>query len=695
MKATSSHLHTLVLLVALLLTGCGNGGDAASTGGPLEGRDISRAGQLEGTWLGIDQGDFIGFEFMDDGKVLATPVTAALTGMGGGVMYDYSILEGGRLSLMTPNGQTRIFKVTIAGEQMELAGAMMLAPDDTQRFRRLPRGQTLEQGIEEQDRLDAEAYRKRYDALTAYLGRDDLVMAPTTPSPDAPPAIALALDLNGTGRAWHDDGPPHLDEIRAAIDTVDNDATRPAVRITFGPQVDPAPQQTRGGGQVVFNSSGEADEPRLIASVNYGNRPFELEIRRDAGLHRDIVGRFDAEKARIQALREPILSALKDYAVIEGRSGAQTANMATTDRIVLVRDPNTGKFSGEGTLTYESRPQQSGPVSADVIVYGDEAMLVIDGNYRRYQLTLASADTGALGGAWFPTGQQNGWQTELSIAEAIDVKERERRAEAQRQGLRSLGAGAQYFGRAPILAEAWGVPQPFVVLTVTSDAGSTFAATASYPSIDLAVAMTGQIAEALTGPSLQLRMASHEFGPNASQARLAPTLVQRQLQGQVWSLALTEPGSAASLLEGGGTGMGAVSLEPINDAWKRRQADAVRQTLAAGADFHAWKWSQRQEPATLFKFKLDPASGALSAVAPEQSRSMGTWPGQTYAGELTEQDGLPKAVLTYALGSKPDRPRDNRMTWFAHAGPDGGILLIGNLSRSSTPLGSFEMVLAR
>ena len=225
----ASRLTLLVLFLAFMLNACGGGGDSSSSGassGPLEGRAVGRASQLEGTWLGLSEGDFIGFEFMDDGKVLATPFTAALAGFGGGVMYDYTILDGGRLSLMTPNGQTRVLGVTIAGDQMELTG-MAFAPNNAQRFRRLPNGQTLAQGIEAQERLDAQAYQERYDALTEYIGRTDLVMTQTTPGPNGPAAIALNLVVMGTGRAWHDDAPPHLDEITATIETASNDASRP------------------------------------------------------------------------------------------------------------------------------------------------------------------------------------------------------------------------------------------------------------------------------------------------------------------------------------------------------------------------------------------------------------------------------------------------------------------------------------
>jgi hypothetical protein len=675
-------------LGAVIVGGCGGGDPPAD--GPLEGRELGRAGQLEGTWLGVNQGDFVGFEFMDDGKVLATPVMGAITGSA--IMYDYSVLEGGRLSLMTPNGQTSIFKVTLAGDYMELEGAMMLSADNKQRFRRLPKGQTIEQGIEEQERLDAAAYKERYDGLREYLEHDDLVMVAATPAADAPTAIALDLDISSAGRGWYDDEPPHLDEIRSAIDTVANDATRPALRITFGQQLDPPPQQARGGGQIVFNSSGEADEPRLVANVNYGGKPFELEIRRDAKLHREITGRFDAEKERIEALREPLLSALKDYVVIAGRSGAQYATQATSDRFVLVRDADTGNFSGEGTFTYENRVPQTVPVTADVIVAGAEAMLVIDGFNRRYQLTLPNADADDFDGAWFPTGQQNGWKVTLAIEEAIDADERERRADAQRKALRGLSAGTTYFGRAPILAEAWGMPQPFVVLAVTPGADGAFSATARYPSLLGEVAMTGQIAETITGPVLQLR-----YGGSSSDlasGALALAHVNRQVQNQVWSLRLAEPGNPGSLLEGGGTSMGAVSLEPMTDAWKKRQADTLRKTLAAGADFHAWSMTQRQAPATLFKFKLDAATGDLNAVVPERSGPMYIWPGQTYEGKLVEQNGIAAGEFTYVFNKR----RDYSMDWWAYVRPDDSILLIGQFGQISAPQArsnGFEMELVK
>ncbi|HEX5786853.1 MAG TPA: hypothetical protein VFY03_01640 [Woeseiaceae bacterium] len=678
-----------LVLCALALGSCG--GDEPPADGPLEGRELGRAGQLEGTWLGVSQGDFIGFEFMDDGKVLATPITAALTG--GAAMYDYSVLEGGRLSLMAPDGRTVLYKVTLAGDHMELEGSMMLSATNSQRFRRLPGGQTLEEGIEEQQRLDEAAYQERHDALTEYLERDDLVMAPVTPGAGGPAAIALDLTADGPGRGWYDDAPPHLDELHAAIDSVENDAALPALQITFGEQLDPPPQQVRGASQITFNSSGDADEPRLVAQVTYGSTPVELEIRRDAKLHADIVGRFDAEKERVEALRGPLLAALKDYAVVEGQSGAQYENQATSDRFVLVRDAASGKFSGEGVLGYTDRPAQAGTVTADVVVFGDEAMLVIEGLYRRYEMALAGSGGGQLSGAWFPTGTQNGWQSTLAITEAIDTAERERRADAQRKALRALDPDLPYVGRAAVLVDAWGAPQPFVILAVTPGASDSYTATARYPSISMEVAMSGGLVETLTGPVLQLRASSMKIDPGMA-GMMALNLVERQVTSQVWSLTLAEPGEAASRLEGGGTGMGAVSLEPMTDAWKRRQADAVRQALSAGAKFDAWAVIYRDQPATVFEHRLDASSGALTAVVPERSASMNIRAGQTFAGKLTEADGIPQADFAYTMNNMADYT----MRWWAYVEPDDDILLIGNFAQVSTGKAwapGFEMQLAR
>jgi hypothetical protein len=691
-----SRFALLALIAVFALSACGGGSEPASSGaasGPLEGREVGRASQLEGTWLATNEGDFIGFEFMDDGKVLATPFTASLTGIAG-IMYDFSILDGGRLSLVAPNGQANIFTVRVDDDRMQLDGFMMLSPTNSQQFRRLARGQTLEQGIEEQANLDAEAYTQRYEALTKYLGRDDLVMTPTTPNANAPTAIALDLVAMGNGRGWYDDAPAHLDAIQTAIEPTDSDGSVPAVRVIFGEQIDPPPQQSRGGGQIVFNSSGDIDEPRLIANVTYGNQPFELEIRRDARLHREIVGRFEAEKARVEALRQPLLSALRDYAVIEGRSGAQNATQATTDRIVLVRDAATGSFGGEGTLSYENRAPQTGPVTADVVVFGEAPTLVIQGQslYRQYQLTLANAATGELAGAWFPSGQQNGWQSMLAITEAIDSAERERRAAAQRAGLRALKPDLPYAGRVDVLVAAWAVPVPYVVLSVTPGAGDNFTATAHYPTIDLDVTMSGALAETLTGPVLQLRAAGIEVDP-ATAGLLALANLERQINSQIWSLTLAEPDSPASLLVGGGTSMGAVSLEPMTDAWKRRQIETVRTALSRGASFNGWSLTQRQAPPSVFQFTLDPASNRVSGLLPNRSGEFGIVAGQTFAGALVEQDGVARIELVYGPGNPPDIG----MTLFSYVEPDDDIVLSGYFSAISTGRRrrpGFDMVLA-
>ncbi|MCB1684441.1 MAG: hypothetical protein KDI31_08150, partial [Pseudomonadales bacterium] len=270
--------------------------------------------------------------------------------------------------------------------------------------------------------------------------------------------------------------------------------------------------------------------------------------------------------------------------------------------------------------------------------------------------------------------------------------ERERRAEAQRAALRAIPPGAQYIGRASILNESWGVPQPFVVLTVTPS-GDTFNVAARYPSIDLSVAMTGLIAEAPTGPALQLSNGRMEIGSQIS-GILALNHVERQLQGQAWSLRVAEPGNAESHLVGSGTRMGTIDLEPMTDAWKRRQAETIRNALTTGAKFHAWVTTMRHEQASVFEFKLDAASGQLTGANPEMSRTFSLRPGTNFIGSLSEDLGSFHGTFKMAQANLADRSMD----WWAFVEPDNNILLIGSFGQISTNRRmkpSFEMTLAR
>ena len=183
----SSRFHFSVpVLVASVIVGCGGGDAPVDPNAAVEGRALRRASELEGVWLGLTEGTFLGLEFMDDGQALATLVGGGFGGPGQ-ALYNYSVLDDGRLALVGINGAGQeVYTTNIDGDRLEIESFI-----NKQRFMRLPEGQTLEQGLEEQLKLREAQYQERYDALTAFLSEPGLVIAPTTPAPGGPAAMAV------------------------------------------------------------------------------------------------------------------------------------------------------------------------------------------------------------------------------------------------------------------------------------------------------------------------------------------------------------------------------------------------------------------------------------------------------------------------------------------------------------------------
>ena len=80
------------------------------------------------------------------------------------------------------------------------------------------------------------------------------MITPSTPSPDAPAAIAVDYGKLGNGRAWYDEEPPHLKDLTLALDS---DRNEPVVNVTFGAQLRPATSDQSGGGTITFAASGD------------------------------------------------------------------------------------------------------------------------------------------------------------------------------------------------------------------------------------------------------------------------------------------------------------------------------------------------------------------------------------------------------------------------------------------------------
>ncbi len=652
-------------LGAIVLVGCGGGSESpVDPNQPVEGRALRGASELEGVWLGLNEGSFIGLEFMDDGRALATLV-AAQYGEPGQAFYKYSVLDDGRLALIGESGVGQeVYTTKIDGDRLEIEGFV-----NKQRFMRLPEGQTLEQGLEEQMKLREAEYQKRHDALTAFLSEPGLVIAPSTPSPDGPAAIAVDYGELGNGRAWYDEEPPHLNHLTLALDS---DRNEPVVNVTFGAQLRPATNDQSGGGTITFAVSGDYDDPTLLAQVNYGGRDLELAMRRDRGRYDEIIERFDEAMAREEALRKPVTDLLKDFVVLDGVLASDGVNPdGYHDRIVLTRDPETGMYAGSSVWTNVGTGQSMDfpGVSAEVAIVDDAPMLIIQNPVYRYQL---SADGDKLTGGYFRSGFDQGYAAEFTIARATGAEALATENQEQRAALLEIDASMRFAGfinNAPSFDYG---QIPFAVLTITPQPNEAFTATVRFPGNRVTEHMTGRIVDtADAGPMLELAYASLEVD-DAPQAN--PAFISA-IRPQVWMLDVGEPVDGRRTLVGSGTNLGPLEFHEMTDKWRAEQMRAFTEALTAGVDFQS---KIPADPQTVLKLKLDPGTKQISGqmVAPTgQNRG---YDGTPYNGELSEADGLPVLTVSALRPEDGQFPLHVRTSWVGVQVPEG-LLLTGYL----------------
>jgi hypothetical protein len=651
----------------MAIAGCGGGSEGpVDPNQPIEGRALKKASELEGVWLALNEGSFIGLEFMDDGRVLATVVFGQY-GEPGQAFYNYSVLDDGRLALVGANGAGQeVYTTKIDGDQLEIDGFT-----NKQRFMRLPEGQTLEQGLEEQAALREAEYEKRHAALTGFLSEPGLVIEPSTPSPGAPAAMAVEYGENGMGQAWYDEDPPHLNQLRVELDSAES-SNQPVLNVTFGQQLRPATSEMSESGTITFAVSGDYSDPTLLAQVNYGGQDLELAMRRNVDRYEEIIGRFDAAMAREDALRKPITDLLQEVVVLDGALASDGVNPGGyRDRISLTRDTQTGLYSGASVFTNVDTGQsmEFPSVSAEIAIVNDAPMLIIRNPVYQYQL---AADGDKLTGAYFRNGFNEGYTAEFTIARATDAATLGRENQEQRAALLEIDGSTKFVGFVNH-APSYDYGQiPLTVLTITPQANETFTATARFPGNRLTQQMTGRIVETLdAGPMLELSFASLE--PD-EQGGLNPALLG-PIRGQVWLLDVGDPVDGRRTLVGSGTNLGPLEFHEMTDEWRAAQMRAFTEALTAGADFRS---RIPEDPQTVLRFRLDPGTRQVTGEMVATAGQNRGYNGTPYNGELVEIDGLPAVTVSALRPEEEHFPLNVRLWWVGVQVPEG-LLLTGYL----------------
>ncbi len=643
-------------VVLLFLAGCGRDdstGSSGSSGGastdmsqPLEGRALSKSSQLEGTWVYVTDGDYIGFEFTKDGNVLVTHALNALAGPGSGTMMTYSLMDGGRLALTAPTGQTRVFEATVSGDDMELKGGQLLSGGGAQRFHRLESGQTIAQVLQEREQAEAEAFQKRVAAVEAFLRQPNLVLVYSGSGPSAPASIGLDIQFSGTnfnGRAWHDERPPHLNAIsgRLLLDENDKEAR---LYVSFGQRISPPAAQPDGGGQITMGIEG--DNPadlRFSSQVKFGGSgpTYEAVLRSEPELHRQIVQRYEAELARIESLKQPLIETLKDYAVLQGRMQPQDARQTEPDTadLVLIRDLASGTYHCEGTASAPGYGggQQATNGTAEITVSNNRPLLhILCRPTREYWLGLAGPDGRRLAGQWQPPNYRQGKGATFEIVEALDAAARDRKFETQRQALQALGPDATFAG---LVFDNSGFGMQMLTpfrLEIAVGANGQVTGTGRYPALATVMAVAGRIADTARGPRLVLNYAGAESTPQDQ-------VFFRSIQSGSWSLALAE-GDGPARLTGTfkASALRDATLTEVTDDLLTQQRRRLVETLGEGGQLYLSRyvgWQRSNVPPTVVEWRLDEASDTITGTAVTGGQSLGAnETDTTYEGQVRQDD---------------------------------------------------------
>ena len=685
----------LVVVALLGLCGCpksDSDSKATDTSKPMAGGAPTNTTQLVGAWAATTDGDFKGIEFTKDGKALLN-----VDQTGSGFTVDYSLQDGGKLRVIQPGAAnvTQVFDAKIDGDVLELkTESNMLVGTPVQRFRRLKSGQTLAAALKEVKDARVKTNLERADAVQEFLKKPGLVLVVTEPGPGAPPAIAVKPEdtsqVHFKGKAWHDDKPPHVDEISGKL-TPSGPGGAAQLGVVFGPRIQPPAQQQQGGGQITLNVTGEAREPKFLGKITYGGRNYDIVLKSDPAAHDAIVKRFDGEVARAEAMKEPVAKLLKDYAVLRGTSASAYPNQpkGNSDQFTLIgegKTRNVWRVEGSSVNNQTGASEAFASAAAEVAVVNDQPMLRIVAPPNREYLLKRDAG-GKFSGFWHAPYDQNGRTAQLEIVESMTAQERDQKFAEQRKALTGFPAGTTFFGAVFTNDPTVGVNMAIPVsleLTAKPDGGVT--GTGRYPSAVCTLTLAGQVQDTPTGPRMQLKYTGE--GQVGGQARTQA--FAKRLATGIWVLGADSGGGANRLV---GTwqlpGVAApVTLEQVGDERRAQLRSKLAEAMAAGQFTPVQPPPAQGREPTVLELNLDPDSKKVTGQPLCGGQSLGAKAGSTtFEGDVKDQDGWVTLAVSQTTATNP---RTTLLRSFKLiAVEDGGVLhLNGNqfdLGRPDAP----------
>jgi hypothetical protein len=404
-----------LVAIALLggLSGCGKGGSsssspssAADTSKPLDGRELGKASQLVGTWYRTTEGEYVGFEFMKDGNVLITHAFSQLTG--GGMMMKYSVLEGGRLSLVAPNGQTMIFQAVVSGDNLELQGQQMLGEVAAQRFHRLRSGQTLAQAAQEERVAEAKARQERLDALEKYMKQPKLALV----NADSKMRLdRMALEITGGNGNWSGTGYVEGNtvvarQVHLVLQNPEAAGQPYQMLVQFGNVIGPPGMKQLPGENMTFPVQGEPTKPEI------GNAARAL--RPDAGAFDEIVSRYKKVVAEREAAIEKFADQFGSFTKLEGTLRYPNNPNAQPRRMAL----GLLRVEGKPAFLWADMGRDSNPPAT---AFAQPAGVILDGDtpYLNFGQGIGVLQAVTAAGKTTLQGQIQGSNAEFELVQTL------------------------------------------------------------------------------------------------------------------------------------------------------------------------------------------------------------------------------------------------------------------------------------
>lgn len=643
-----------VALFAACVAGCGGSDEsraASDTSKPLEGRDVTKASSLTGTWMRVSPGPILGFEFLKDGKVLAT-----LGSLDGTVTLGYSLLDGGRLSLVAPGGATTIFGTTLGEDLLELRRESGSLGATAQRFRRVASGTTLAAAIQAHAAELQAGRESRLAALRDLLSADDLVIAKAG---ETGPAAVLALRVESvhpqlTGTLVMDDDPASEDLLRpvrihpfsGSIQPMDDVTDRLRILVNVQPAITP-PGQQGSSGRLELMADGPIDQSTVKGAAQFPQSwigEAEVALARQRGRHADATAKLEKQaQARREAIAR-VTDALGGRAELSGRKTTPTGEQDLA--VTLERIEGTDTYEGTAALGAQDELVARGAVEA---VLGKGVLFLDLPNGEQWRVELDNSG-GALSGRWRPNTRADfigHGEVLLDLDHIWSAAEVAAEREAIRQFLTvQMRTPTPFIGHIESRrggdTERWPVWAELQVAADNAVSGSVWLVGQG-----VGVAVSGRLA----GDTLQF----------TSSGTLPDSANTRSFATQRWQVSLKRidphprlTGSMSSTMGGGGS----VHLVPVANT----DIAQARESLAAAVDGRTFvvvntTISRKPEP-SYFRFQIDRATGAVSGdVVGEDltgSRPSALPPG-LITGSVVEERG--HAVLRLVVEGSPEPVR--------------------------------------